>query len=141
MIPPAGAAPESASSTEPPQGVSAEAMRLFGSISRHLQALAGLAGEEGREAVTLYVRLAIVLAAGLFFAAFGYVFLLLFAAFAIASLAGIGWIWIALGFAVLHLLVVAACALHLKARYRTPVFRMTAQEIRNDIAGLRGPQP
>lgn len=141
MTPPAGAPPESASSAAPPRGVTAEAMRLFSSFSRHLQALAGLAGEEARQAAGVYLRLALAVGVALVMLGFGYIFALLFIAFLLAKVAGVSWIWITLGFAILHFLVVAGCALYVKARYRTPVFRATAEEIRRDIAAMRGPNP
>jgi uncharacterized membrane protein YqjE len=120
------------------KGVAAEAMRLFGSVTQHLQSLAALAGYEGREAVALYVKLAIVLGAGLFLAAFGYIFILLFLAFAIATLFHADWIWISLGFALLHLLGALIAGLYVRKHYRTPVFRGTAAEVRKDVAALRG---
>ncbi|HEY8904065.1 MAG TPA: phage holin family protein [Chthoniobacterales bacterium] len=121
-----------------PEGITAEALRLFGSITRHLQGLAALAGVEGREAATLYLRILIVLGAALFFAAFGYVFVLLFVAFACDRLWHIDWLWISLGFAVLHLLGTAAGLLYIKKQSRTPIFRGTAEEIRKDVAAMRG---
>jgi uncharacterized membrane protein YqjE len=123
-----------------PEGIAAAAMRLFGSLTRHLQALLALAGLETREAALLYVRLAIVLGAALFFAAFGYVFTLLFVAFALDRLLRVDWMWIALGFAVLHLAAAAIGAFYVKKHCRTPIFRATAEEIRKDVAALRGGQ-
>jgi len=121
-----------------PSGISAEALRLFGSLTRHLQSLLALAGLEGREALALYVRLAIVLGAALFFAAFGYIFVLLSVAFALEKLFHVEWLWIALGFAVFHLLLAFVGGLYVKKYFRTPVFRATAEEIRKDAAALRG---
>lgn len=122
------------------KGVAAEAMRLLGSLTQHFQSLVALAGLEGKEALGLYVRLAIFLGAGLFFAAFGYIFVLLSVAFLIAKLFAVEWLWICLGFAILHLLLALIAGLYLKAHFRTPVFRGTAEEIRRDVATLRGPQ-
>jgi uncharacterized membrane protein YqjE len=121
-----------------PTGITAEALRLFGSITRHLQSLVALAGLEGREALALYVRLAVVLGAALFFAAFGYIFVILFVAFAIAHFFHVEWLWISLGLAALHLLGALIGGLYLKKHFRTPVFRATSEEIRKDAAALRG---
>lgn len=125
-------------SSPEPSGISAGALRLFGSITRHLQSLIALAGLEGREALALYVRLAIVLGAALFFAAFGYIFVILSLAFAIAHFFHVAWLWISLGLAVLHLLLALIGGLYLKKHFRTPIFRGTAEEIRKDTAALRG---
>jgi uncharacterized membrane protein YqjE len=123
-----------------PGGVPAAATRLLGSLTRHLQALLALAGLEAREATLLYVRLAIVLGGALFFAAFGYVFTLLFVAFALDRLLHIDWMWIALGFAIFHLLLALGGGFYVKKNCRTPVFRGIAEEIRKDVAALRGTQ-
>ncbi len=110
------------------KGLTAEALRLFGSITRHLQALVALAGLEGREALALYVRLAIVLGASLFFAAFGYIFLVLFVAFAIAYFS----MWNGCG----SLSASPRCTcwerpiggFYLKKHFRTPIFRATSEK-------------
>ncbi len=121
-----------------PTGITAEALRLFGSLTRHLQSLAALAGLEGSEALALYVRLAVVLGAALFFAAFGYIFIVLSVAFAIAYFFHVEWVWISLGLAALHLLGALIGVFYLKKNYSTPIFRATAEEIRKDAAALRG---
>jgi uncharacterized membrane protein YqjE len=121
-------------------GIAAEAMRLFGSLTQHFQSLATLAGIEGREALGLYVRLAVVLGIALFLGAFGYIFVMLVLAFAIATLFSVAWLWIFLGFAVAHLLGALIAGLYVKAHFQTPVFRATAEEIRKDVTTLRGPQ-
>jgi uncharacterized membrane protein YqjE len=119
-------------------GISAEALRLFGSLTRHLQALVALAGLEGREAGGAYLRGAIALGAALFFAAFAYVFLLLTVAFALDHFAHVDWVWIALGIGVFHVLGALIAAAIMKKNFTTPVFRGTAEEIRRDVAALRG---
>lgn len=135
-----GPAAHGSASGPPPgdaRGISAEALRLLGSITRHLQALAGLAGLEGREAAGLYLRGALAIAAALVGVAFGYIFLLLFVAFALDYFLRVPWVWIALGYAVLHLLGAVIAFNYARARFSTPVFRATAEEIRRDVASLR----
>jgi len=116
----------------------AELLSLFGSFGRYFEALGALVGEEAREAGALYLRLAVMLAAALFFAAFGYVLLLLFAAFLIALVFHVAWIWILLGFTVLHLLGAFLCASHVRNHWRTPVFSATKGEISRDLESLKG---
>lgn len=115
-----------------------ELLSLVGSFGRHLDSLGALAGEEAREAGALYLRLAVMLGAALFFAAFGYILLLLFVAFLIATVFHVLWIWILLGFTVLHLLVAFLCASHVKNHFRTPVFAATKSELRRDLEELTG---
>lgn len=124
-----------------PRGLLDVVLSLFGSFGRYFESIAALAGEEAREAAALYLRLAVMLAAALFFAAFGYILFLLFAAFLLATVFTISWIWILLGFTVLHLLVAFLCATHVKNHWRTPVFSATKNEISRDLNDLRGGRP
>ncbi len=119
------------------RGLVAELLSLVGSFGRHVQSLGALAGEEAREAGALYLRLAIMLFAAIFFAAFGYVLVLLFLAFLIATIFHVAWIWILLGFSILHLLGAFLCASHVKNHWHTPVFSATASEIRRDLDSLK----
>lgn len=121
-----------------PRGLVDVSLSLIGSFGRYFGSIGALAGEEAREAAELFFRLAAMLAAALFFAAFGYVLLLLFAAFLIASVFGVAWIWILLGFTVLHLTVAAVCAFCVKSYWRTPVFPATRSEISRDFDAMRG---
>ena len=113
-------------------------LSLFASFGQYFEAIGALAGEEAREAGELYLRLAVLLAAALFFAAFGYVLLLLFAAFLIATVFHVSWMWILLGFTILHFLVAVFCAVQVKCHWRTPVFPATKSEISRDLETLKG---
>jgi len=111
-------------------------LSLVGSLGRHVQALSALVSEEGKEAVALYLRLAVMLAAALLFATFGYVILLIFLAFLIATVFHVAWIWILLGLTILHFLVAFICANHDRNHWQTTVFASTASEIKRDLAAL-----
>ena len=127
---------------EPPRGLAEELLRLTGSLGRHISALGALAGEEAREAGALALRLAVLLFAALFFAAFGYVLAVISAAFLIAAVFGVGWIWILPGFVILHALLAFVCANHVRTHWRTPLFAATKSEISRDLEVLsRGKQP
>lgn len=127
---------------EPPRGLAEELLRLTGSLGRHVSALGALAGEEAREAGALALRLAVLLFAALFFAAFGYVLAVISAAFLIAAVFGVGWIWILPGFVILHALLAFVCANHVRTHWRTPLFTATKNEISRDLEVLsRGKQP
>lgn len=118
------------------RGVVAELLSLVGSLGRHVQALSALASEEGKEALALYLRLAVMLAAALLFAAFGYVILLIFVAFLIATVFNVAWIWILLGLTIFHFLIAFICANHVRNHWQTPVFASTTNEIKRDLASL-----
>lgn len=126
----------------PSRGVAEDLLRLSGSFGRHLSALGSLAGEEAREAGALALRLAVMLFAALFFAAFGYVLALISAAFLIAEVFDVGWIWILPGFVILHALLAFVCANHVRTHWRTPLFPATKSEIARDLETLsQGRQP
>ncbi len=119
-----------------PRGVIAELMSLIGSFGRYLSAIGALVGEESREAAALGFRLLVMFLAALFFAALGYVFLILSLAFVAAWVFGISWLWILGGFTLLHALLAFVCARHVRDHCQTPLFAMTRREISSDIAAL-----
>lgn len=123
------------------RGLTAELLSLWGSAGRHIQALVELAGIEGREAVALYIRLAIMLGAALVFLVFGYIFALLFVAFLVATIFGVSWLWISLALAILHLIVCILCATHVRTHFRSPIFTATSAELRRDFDALKSKRP
>lgn len=122
---------------EEPRGLFGEILAFLGSIARYLQILAALAGEESREALALGLRFGVMLIAALFFAGFGYVLLVVSAAFFAAHFLGVSWFWILGGFAALHLILAVFCAWRVKAFCKTPLFEATRREISNDLEALR----
>lgn len=121
-----------------PRGLLDAVLGLVGSIGRYIESLVALAGEEAREAGTLYFRLLVLLVCALVFSAFGYLLLLVFAAVLLATVCQISWIWILLGFAVFHFLVALLCAVFARKYWRTPVFPATRREVFRDLEDLRG---
>ncbi len=127
---------------EEPRGLFGEFLSLLGSVARYFQALGALAGEESREALALGVRLLVMLLAALFFAAFGYVLLVIAVAFFAAHFLGISWLWILGGFTALHLILAYVCANHVRRHRNTPIFDATRREIAADLETLRkNPKP
>jgi uncharacterized membrane protein YqjE len=122
---------------KPERGLTAELLSMWGSAARHVQALLELAGVEGREALGLYLRLAVLLGVALVFLFVGYLFALVFVVALAASLLGVSWIWISLAFAIIHLLVCFLCALHVKTHFNDPVFTTTSAELRKDFDALK----
>ena len=123
------------------RGVLAGLLSFSGSFGQHLQALLALAGHESKEAARLYLRLLIMLIAALVFAVLGYLFLLLFVAFLLATVFGISWIWIALSFAALHLIVMAVCAWQVKTHLPSPIFTATSAELKRGFDSLKRFEP
>ncbi len=121
---------------ESPRGLVAELMSLVGSFGRYVSAIGALAGEESREAAALGFRLLVMFLAAVFFAALGYVFLILTLAFVASWVLGVSWPWILAVFTLGHALLAYVCARHVRDHSRTPLFAVTRREIANDIAAL-----
>jgi len=127
-------------SRETGRGIVAELLGFFSSFGRHIQSLLALAGLEAREAAGFYAKLAAIAVAALVLAIFGYFLLIFFLAFLLAML-GISWIWITLGFALLHLAGATGCVFYLKANLKNPVFATTGAEMRKDFEALKNFKP
>jgi uncharacterized membrane protein YqjE len=123
------------------RGILAELLNFFSSFGEHLQALVTLAGLESREAAGIYLRALVAVIAALVLLLFGYLLTLIFVAFALAALFHWDWIWISLGLAVVHFLLVGGCLLYLKARLKSPVFTATSAELQRDFAALKNYKP
>ena len=110
---------------------------LLGSVMGYLRARLELAGIEGREAVALYLKIAILLVAALLLLAFGYAFLWIGALALLASVCTFHWAWLVLGIAVLHCAGVAACIWGVRRLWKKEVFSATLEEFRKDQQWLK----
>lgn len=135
MLPPAGPGHDSS------RGVLAALLSLVSSFGEHASSLTALAGLESREAAGVYLRALVAGAAAVVFLLLGYILLLLCVAFAVAAVFSVSWIWITLGLAVLHFLLVAGCLIYARSRLGTPVFTATSAEVRRDLEALKQYKP
>jgi uncharacterized membrane protein YqjE len=129
--------PPSADERETPQGAVPELLRFAGIFGRHVQGLVQLASLEGKEAAMVGVRLLALLIASVVLAIFGYVLVLLFVAFLLATVFGVSWLWISLGLALLHFAGLAICAFLIVKSLRSPFFKATAAELKRDFDTLK----
>ena len=129
--------PPSADERETPQGAVPELLRFAGTFGRHIQGLVQLASLEGKEAALVGVRLLALLIASVVLAIFGYVLVLLFVAFLLATVFGVSWLWISLGLALLHFAGLAICAFLIVKSLRSPFFKATAAELKRDFDTLK----
>jgi len=118
----------------PDDGIVGQAQLLLAAILGYFRARLELAGIEGREAGTHWLKVVSLLVAGLVALVFGWLFLCLGAVFLIALLCGGGnaWIWITLAMAVLHLGGGAGLLWAVKAMIAHPVFAATLEEFKKD---------
>src|SRR5438105_15909978 len=110
---------------------------LASAFADFFESRAALFATESKAAAVQFVLVAICLIAALLFFAFGYVFLLATAVVAIAHLANVSWLWIALGAAVLHILIALIFLLVALNRIKKPIFRETAAELKKDREWLK----
>ena len=124
-----------------PRGLVAEVLCLIGSSGRYLHAILALAGEESREALALYTRLLVMLAAAFFFAALGYILLVIAVVFLAAQVLGISLLAVFSALTIVHGLAAILCAKHVRDYSRSPLFTMTRREISRDLEVLQKNAP
>jgi uncharacterized membrane protein YqjE len=124
-----------------PRGLMAEILSLIGSSGRYLQAILALAGEESREALALYTRLLVMLAAAFFFAALGYILLVCVVVFLAAQVLGISLLAVFSALTIVHGLAAILCAKHVRDYSRSPLFTMSRREISRDLEALQKNAP
>ena len=118
----------------PDDGIVRQALLLLAAALAYLRARLELAGIEGREAGTHWLKIFALLVAGLIALVFGYFFLCLGAVFLIALICGGGnaWIWVTLVLGMLHVVAGAGIFLLVKSQVEVPVFPATLEEFRKD---------
>lgn len=102
------------------------------SFSAYAQARLELAGLEGREAFTHYLKVIIFAALALFGVLFGYVFLMVGLVLLIAYLTSWPVVWPALIVALLHFLAAAGSGLAIRGLLKVPQFQQTLAEFKKD---------
>ncbi len=113
-------------------GLSSHLPAFISSLLGYFRARVELAGIEGREAVGIFLKAALLLAAALLLLAFGYAFLWIGLIGLIATAAHVFWGWIVLAVAVLHFLGVAGTLWGASRLGKKPVFKATLEEFRKD---------
>ena len=112
-------------------------LALTNALAGFFESRIGLFAHESKTAVVHILLLVGGLVGALVMVAFGYVFLVVSAIFAIAHAAHMSWVWIALGAGVLHLLLAVGCALFAKAQLSKPMFKATVGELKKDREWLK----
>lgn len=96
-----------------------------------------LFAHESKTALLHLLLLAGAVIGALILIASGYVFLIVSVIFAIAHAAGVSWVWIALGAAVLHFLLAAVCGIFAAAQIKKPIFADSMAELKRDREWLK----
>jgi uncharacterized membrane protein YqjE len=110
-----------------------ESVRLWlAAASGYIHARLELFGLEAKGAFVSYLLIAAFLIGALIFVIFGYVFLVIAAAFLLALLFHWNWGWITLGFGLGHLVLAGACVFMAKARFGAAGFPSTIAEFKKD---------
>jgi uncharacterized membrane protein YqjE len=122
----------------PRTGTFSHLVRLFSSAAQYLTARFSLVGVEAKEAGLRYGIGVGMIAAGLFVAILGYVFLVITAVFGIAAAfdAEHAWIIVMGGAALLHLGGAVVLAFLARRRLKEGAFSETVEELKKDQAWL-----
>lgn len=110
---------------------------LLNALVAFFESRASLFALESKTALVQIVILLACLIGALVMLAFGYVFLLVSAIFAIAHALGISWVWIAMATAVLHFVLACVCLLIARSRLSHKMFESTAAELKRDREWLK----
>ena len=110
-----------------------ESIRLWlAAASGYVHSRLELFGLEAKGAAVSWLQIVIFLVCSLVCLVFGYVFLVIAAAFLVALLFHWNWGWITLAFGVGHLLLTAVCLWLAKTRFSNAGFPSTIAEFKKD---------
>lgn len=110
-----------------------ESIRLWlASASGYIHSRLELFGLEAKGAAFNYLQIIVLVVCSLLFLVFGYIFLVLAAAFLVAFLFHWNWGWITLGFGVGHLVLTGVCLWLAKNRFSVAGFPSTIAEFKKD---------
>ncbi len=113
-------------------GLSSHLLAFLASGLGYLRARVELAGIEGKEAASVYLKILLLLFAALVLGVFGYALLWIGLIALIAALFHIHLGWLVLLAAVLHFLAVAVAGWGMAVLWKKPVFTATMEEFRKD---------
>ena len=110
---------------------------LANSLAAFFETRLTLVARESKGALVHLLLLAGALVAALLLVGSGYIFLIVSAIFAIAHAAGVSWVWIALGAAVLHFLLAGGAAFFAVTQLKKPMFEASVAELKRDREWLK----
>jgi uncharacterized membrane protein YqjE len=110
---------------------------LANSLAGFFESRVGLFARESKGALLHLLLLAGAVVAALVLVISGYIFLIVSAIFGIAHVAGVSWVWIALGAAGLHFVLALGCALFAQTQLTKPMFEMSVAELKRDREWLK----
>lgn len=115
-------------------GVAGQMRAFLAACAQYASARCRLASMEGREAAAYGFKLLLIAGAALVLGAFGWLFFCLAAIFFVEAILGgpHAWLWAASAMAAVHVAGAILLAITLKSRIRTPLFPLTAEELRKE---------
>ena len=112
-------------------------LALTNALAGFFETRIGLFAAESKSALLHLLLLAGAVVTALVLAVSGYVFLIVSIIFGIAYAAGVSWVWIALGAAVLHFVLAVGCGLFAKSQLTKPFFQFSVAELKRDREWLK----
>ncbi len=110
---------------------------LANTLAGFFETRINLFARESKGALLHLLLLAGAVVGSLLLLASGYVFLIVSVIFGIAHAAGVSWVWIALGAAVLHFLLAAGCVFFGVQQIKKPMFEASIAELKRDREWLK----
>jgi uncharacterized membrane protein YqjE len=118
-------------------GLFGNLLALTNTLAIFVESRFALFAKESKTALGQLIALIAATGAALLLFAFGYVFLIGSAVFALARIAEMSWISISLIAAGVHFLLAIVCLLVARAMMKKPPFRETLEELKKDREWLR----
>lgn len=112
-------------------------LALTNALAGFFESRLGLIARESKSALLHLLLLAGAVITALVLVVSGYVFLIVSVIFGIAYAAGVSWVWIALGAAVLHFVLAAGCGFFAKTQITKPMFAVSVAELKRDREWLK----
>jgi uncharacterized membrane protein YqjE len=118
-------------------GLLENVLALVSALTEFFEGRFALFAQESKAALVQPLVLAACLILALVLSVLGYVFLIVSAVVAFAHLAGISWVWTALGAAGAHFVVALILLLVARSRMTKPLFPATLSELKEDRQWLK----
>ncbi|MEP6809631.1 MAG: phage holin family protein [Chthoniobacterales bacterium] len=112
-------------------------MSLANSLAGFCESRLNLFARESKGALLHLVLLAGAAVAAVVLLVLGYIFLIVSVIFGLAHYLGVGWIWITLAAAGLHLLLALGCVFFARSQLTKPMFRASVAELKRDREWLK----
>ncbi|MDQ6655524.1 MAG: phage holin family protein [Verrucomicrobiota bacterium] len=112
-------------------------LALANALAGFFETRISLFARESKTALVHILVLVAMLIGALVLVGTGYIFLIVSVIFAIAHAAGVSWVWVALGAAIVHFVLAGVCGFVAKKQLTKPIFEASLAEVKRDREWLK----